>query len=201
MNSSTAWRAIWLSGVPWRFRDGRRLNQSDKIASKILVLVCPSAWLCMVSHLTWKGDRFSSMNFSISLSSRLKRGLTLDMVTGPTQLCSHKDSFKDRQVRVSLQKLDGFRHWHRGFVEWAWKAIDWMKRIPYGILDDHLLPTVAIVDYELTFTMPASLTAAVNVDTLTHAIEACVSKRASALTDPIALSCAHLVSKYLRRIS
>jgi alcohol dehydrogenase class IV len=58
-----------------------------------------------------------------------------------------------------------------------------------------------IVDYELTFTMPASLTAAVNVDTLTHAIEACVSKRASALTDPIALSCAHLVSKYLRRIS
>lgn len=67
------------------------------------------------------------------------------------------------------------------------------------ILDDHLLPTVAIVDYELTFTMPASLTAAVGVDTLTHAIEAYVSKRASALTDPIALSCAHLVSKYLRR--
>ena len=67
------------------------------------------------------------------------------------------------------------------------------------ILDDHLLPTVAIVDYELTFTMPASLTAAVGVDTLTHAIEAYVSKRASALTDPIALFCAHLVSKYLRR--
>jgi alcohol dehydrogenase class IV len=61
-----------------------------------------------------------------------------------------------------------------------------------------LNPTVAIVDYELTFTMPASLTAAVGVDTLTHAIEAYVSKRASALTDPIALFCAHVVSKYLR---
>ena len=121
MNSSTAWRAISLSGVPWRFRDGRRLNQSDKIAAKILVLVCPSAWLCMVSHLTWKGDRFSSMNFSISLSPRLKRGLTLDMVTGPTQVCSHKGSFKDRQVHVSFRNLGGFRHWHRGFAEWTLK--------------------------------------------------------------------------------
>jgi ABC-type branched-subunit amino acid transport system ATPase component len=63
---------------------------------------------------------------------------------------------------------------------------DTKNNVKMMILDDHLLPTVAIVDYELTFTMPASLTAAVGVDTLTYAIEAYVSKRASALTDPIA---------------
>jgi hypothetical protein len=122
MNSSTAWRAISLSGVPWRFRDGRRLNQSDKIASKILVLVCPSAWLCMVSQLTWKSDRFSSMNFSISLSSRLKRGITLDMVTGTTL-------FAQRLVQGSptacffFRNLGDFRHRHRGFAELTLKNI------------------------------------------------------------------------------
>ena len=72
-----------LSGAPWRFRDGRRLSQSDKIASKILVRVCPGAWLRTVGHLTWKGDRFSSMNFSPSLSLWLERELRLDMSYRP----------------------------------------------------------------------------------------------------------------------
>jgi alcohol dehydrogenase class IV len=67
------------------------------------------------------------------------------------------------------------------------------------ILDDYLLPATSIVDYELTLTMPAALTAHMGIDTLTHAIEAYVSKEANPLTDPIALSCIRLVSKYLHR--
>jgi alcohol dehydrogenase class IV len=47
--------------------------------------------------------------------------------------------------------------------------------------------------------MPAALTAHVGIDTLTHAIEAYVSKKANPLTDPIALSCIRLVSKYLHK--
>lgn len=65
------------------------------------------------------------------------------------------------------------------------------------MLDAHLLPAVAIVDYELTLSMPAALTAAVGVDTLTHGIEAFVSKQASALTDPIALACVDNVAQHL----
>src|SRR5215470_6915140 len=57
------------------------------------------------------------------------------------------------------------------------------------ILDAKLMPTVAIVDYELTFSMPKPLTAHVGVDALTHGIEAYVSRKANALTDPVALSC------------
>ncbi|MCC7145048.1 MAG: iron-containing alcohol dehydrogenase [Phycisphaeraceae bacterium] len=66
------------------------------------------------------------------------------------------------------------------------------------MLDALLLPRAAVVDYKLTMTMPPALTAAVGVDTLTHGIEAYVSRKASGLTDPIALSCISLCAKHLQ---
>ena len=74
---------------------------------------------------------------------------------------------------------------------------DEQRNLKMMILDAHLLPSVALVDYELTLTMPAPLTAHVGVDTLTHGIEAFVSRKATAMTDPIALSCIRLVSRHL----
>jgi alcohol dehydrogenase len=65
------------------------------------------------------------------------------------------------------------------------------------LLDGHLLPAAALVDYELTLSMPRSLTAAVGVDTLTHGIEAYVSRLASPLTDPLALHCVRLCGQHL----
>lgn len=65
------------------------------------------------------------------------------------------------------------------------------------MLSTMLLPRVALVDYELTMSMPHELTAAVGVDTLTHAIEAYVSTKANVMTDPIALSCIRLVARHL----
>lgn len=67
------------------------------------------------------------------------------------------------------------------------------------ILDGHLVPRVAIVDYELSATMPPSLTAFVGIDTLTHGIEAYVSRLANPLTDALALSCVKLVGENLER--
>jgi len=67
------------------------------------------------------------------------------------------------------------------------------------MLSPHLLPAAAIVDYELSLGMPQPLTAAVGVDTLTHGIEAYVSRKAGPLTDPIARSCIELCGRYLER--
>jgi len=59
-------------------------------------------------------------------------------------------------------------------------------------------PTAAIVDYELTLTMPLRLTADTGIDSLTHAIEAYVSKRASPYTDGMARNAMGLIAKNIR---
>jgi alcohol dehydrogenase class IV len=53
------------------------------------------------------------------------------------------------------------------------------------------------VDFELSLSMPRPLTAHVGVDTLTHGIEAYVSKKANGMTDPLVLSCIALVANNL----
>lgn len=69
---------------------------------------------------------------------------------------------------------------------------DTERDVKMMLLDRHLLPQVALVDFELSMTMPRGLTSHVGVDTLTHGLEAFVSRKASLLTDPIALSCLQL---------
>lgn len=60
------------------------------------------------------------------------------------------------------------------------------------------LPIAAIVDYELTMTMPPRLTADTGVDALTHAVEAYVSRRANPLSDGLALAAIRLVAAHLK---
>jgi alcohol dehydrogenase class IV len=74
---------------------------------------------------------------------------------------------------------------------------DTSRDVKMMMLDRHFLPTVALVDFELTLSMPRALTAHVGVDTLTHGIEAYVSRKATALTDPLALTCIRLVAEHL----
>jgi alcohol dehydrogenase class IV len=76
---------------------------------------------------------------------------------------------------------------------------DTARDVKMMMLDAHLLPTIALVDYELTLSMPPMLTAAVGVDTLTHGIEAFVSRLANPMTDPLALACIHNVAQHLER--
>lgn len=74
---------------------------------------------------------------------------------------------------------------------------DEQRQVKMMLLDNALLPDAAIVDYRLAMTMPAELTAYVGVDTLTHGLEAYVSAKANAMSDPLAISCMSLVNQHL----
>lgn len=56
------------------------------------------------------------------------------------------------------------------------------------IAGSSLVPSAAIVDYELTMSMPARLTSDTGTDSLTHAIESYVSRKANPFTDVFALA-------------
>lgn len=62
------------------------------------------------------------------------------------------------------------------------------------------LPTAALVDYALTFTKPRRLTADTGIDSLTHAIEAYVSRRANPFSDGMALLAMRAIAPNLRRV-
>jgi len=61
-----------------------------------------------------------------------------------------------------------------------------------------LMPVAALVDYELTLSMPYRLTADTGIDTLCHALEAYVSRKANPFTDSIALSAMRTVYEHIR---
>jgi acetaldehyde dehydrogenase / alcohol dehydrogenase len=69
----------------------------------------------------------------------------------------------------------------------------------YPLADYALTPTMAIVDAELTMSMPRGLTAAGGIDAMTHALEALVSCMASDYTAPLAMEAARLLFAYLPR--
>lgn len=64
-------------------------------------------------------------------------------------------------------------------------------------MDPKILPSIALIDFRLSMSMPPSLTAHVGVDTLTHGIEAFVSRKSHLTTDAFALSCVGLVAEHL----
>ena len=65
------------------------------------------------------------------------------------------------------------------------------------IAGEVLVPTAALVDYELTLSMPARLTADTGTDSLTHAIEAYVSRKANPFTDALALGAMGVIWRVL----
>lgn len=58
-------------------------------------------------------------------------------------------------------------------------------------------PLIAVVDYTLTFSIPRRTTADTGIDSLTHAIEAYVSRKANAFTDALALSAMKRINTHI----
>lgn len=64
-------------------------------------------------------------------------------------------------------------------------------------VDPNDIPAVAIVDAELMYSLPASLTAATGMDALTHAIEGYITKGAWALSDMFEIEAIRMISRNL----
>ncbi|MFV0379536.1 MAG: lactaldehyde reductase [Anaerorhabdus sp.] len=72
------------------------------------------------------------------------------------------------------------------------------KKRKFVCVDTHDIPVVAIVDPDMTATMPKGLTAATGMDALTHAIEGYISKGAWEYTDMFHIKAIELISRSLR---
>lgn len=66
------------------------------------------------------------------------------------------------------------------------------------ITHEFLMADVAVIDPELTYSLPPHITAATGVDALTHAIESFVSVNSTPLTDTLALEAIRKISGSLR---
>ena len=75
---------------------------------------------------------------------------------------------------------------------------DTRERLKKGIVSDHLYPDVALIDPELTRSVPSNVTAYTGLDALTHAIEAYTNKFSQPFINTFALESIRLIGEYLR---
>lgn len=64
-------------------------------------------------------------------------------------------------------------------------------------VDPNDIPVMAIVDAELMYTLPKSLTASTGMDALTHAIEGLITKGAWEMSDMFELKAIEMIARYL----
>jgi alcohol dehydrogenase len=76
---------------------------------------------------------------------------------------------------------------------------DTERRKKMNLFDPRICPRVALVDPDLTLSMPAALTAATGMDALSHAVDSLHCALANPASDALALEGARLVALYLRR--
>ncbi len=86
-----------------------------------------------------------------------------------------------------------------GTVEFGRSKLDTLADHLDGCRRVFLVTDVAIVDPELTFSMPPAVTAATGVDALVHCIEACTNRHAHPVVDVFALEGIRLIGAHLER--
>ncbi len=74
---------------------------------------------------------------------------------------------------------------------------DTTTKLKMNILDARVAPKIALLDPELTLTLPSHVTASTGMDALTHAIEAYTCNISEPITDALALYAIDQIVKYL----
>jgi len=76
--------------------------------------------------------------------------------------------------------------------------IDKREKVKKSFVSSYLIPEVAIVDPELTVTLPPETTAATGMDALAHCLESFISLRATPMTELFSLEGVRWISESLR---
>lgn len=74
---------------------------------------------------------------------------------------------------------------------------DHAAKVKYPIADFEITPDIAVLDEEVTLTMPPKLVAYTGMDALCHAIEAYVALKRSNFTNPLAIHATTIIFGYL----
>lgn len=77
--------------------------------------------------------------------------------------------------------------------------VDSVENTKRTIAGQALFPVVALLDPELTVTMPRAVTVNTGLDALSQAMEGMVSLRATPMTDTLAMEAVHLIARWLPR--
>ena len=75
--------------------------------------------------------------------------------------------------------------------------IDEAKQKKMVCVDPNDIPAVAVIDSELMYSLPRSLTAATGMDALTHAIEGYITKGAWAMSDMFEIEAIRMIARHL----
>lgn len=76
-------------------------------------------------------------------------------------------------------------------------VIDEKRQQKMVCVDPNDIPSVAIIDAELMYSLPKGLTAATGMDAMTHAIEGLITKAAWEMSDMFELKAIEMIHKYL----
>ena len=114
---------------------------------------------------------------------------TLADVAGPNKV----NGRNTRLVQVATTAGTGSEAGIRSLIT------DPVKGAKIAVESAHMIADVAVLDPQLTFTVPPAVTAATGVDAMAHCVEAFTNKRAHPMIDGFARMGFRLVGKYLAR--
>lgn len=83
-------------------------------------------------------------------------------------------------------------------VTWSAVITDAERKVKETARGEYMYPWMAIVDPELTISLPPHITASTGLDALTHAMEAFITRGAHSMSDALAMEASLLVFRNLR---
>ncbi len=166
--------------IRWYIFDSTIVDPTDKCLSDAIKVFSGGSFDCVIGF-----GGGSSMDVAKTVSAMSVNVGHIKAYKAPTQI-------EKSGVPIILIPTTG----GTGAELTKWAVItDTESNEKYNLSGSALVAKVAIIDWKFTLTMPPRLTADTAVDSLTHAIESYVSKKAFPFTDSIALSAMPLIAK------